>query len=157
MEIEKVVQQWRGDTVLVFQGRNMNPKFGKNEFTTNIRFSMNVLPSYLLDYAISSADIGLALYDTNTVNHQNVGTAGGKIPLYMKNELPVIATYQKSLEWIESEGCGVCVRSLHDIEKARDKISEKYNWYVENVKRTYTKRLDFNKHFEPVYSRLSLG
>jgi hypothetical protein len=75
----------------------------------------------------------------------------------MKNLLPVIAVAHPSLQWIEREGCGVLVNSLDGIEAAADRISMNYATYVNNVKRVYDERLDFNGAFAPVLARLEIG
>jgi hypothetical protein len=121
----------------------------------NLRVSPTILPADLLDYAVSSAHIGLALYDTALANTRLMGTASGKITLYMKNLLPVIATAHPSLDWIEDEGCGVLVQSLADIEQAVERIRRNYDAYAANVKRYYDDQLDFTRAFAPVLDRLN--
>jgi hypothetical protein len=79
-----------------------------------------------------------------------MGTASGKITLYMKNMLPVIATANPSFDWIEREGCGVLVKDLRDIGAAVDHIRNHYDDYVRNVKRFYDDTLDFTKRFASV-------
>lgn len=151
--LERIAGQWNDGTVLVLQGRVTDHLPGGAP-TPNVRVSPTIVPSNLLDYAVSSAHIGLAMYDTTTANNRAMGTASGKVALYMKNLLPVIAVAHPSLEWIEREGCGVCVEGLHDIEPAADRIVAAYDRYVQNVKRVYDERLDFNRTFAPVLERL---
>ncbi len=69
------------------------------------------LPSELLDYAVSSADVGLALYDSAKENDRLMGTASGKLCLYLKNGLPVVRRGCRASQWVEREGCGVRVRT----------------------------------------------
>ena len=151
--LEAIAREWDGRTVLVFQGRIPN-HFPAGHAHPNLRFSATVLPSALLDYAVSSAHIGLALYDDASVNNRLMGAASGKVTLYMKNALPVIAVAHPSLEWIEHEGCGVLVSDLHGIGDAVDRIRNGYATYVANVKRYYARELDFDRRFEAVRARL---
>jgi hypothetical protein len=151
--LEEVAREWDGTTVLVFQGRLPN-HFPSSQAHPNLRFSPTVLPSQLLDYAVSSAHIGLALYDTKSVNNRLMGAASGKVSLYMKNGLPVVAVAHPSLAWIEGEGCGVLVRDLTGIAAAVARIRATYDTYVANVKRFYARELDFDKRFEAVRARL---
>ena len=109
----------------------------------------------MLDYATSSATIGVALYDASTVNNRLMGTASGKVALYMKNGLPVIATRESGLEWIEQERCGILVSSVDEIRHAADRIWADYDRYVLNVRRCYDASLDFNRCFQPVAEMLA--
>jgi hypothetical protein len=138
----------------VFQGRLVN-HLDAVDSHPNLRASQTILPANLLDYAVSSAHIGLALYDASIENDRLMGTASGKVTLYMKNLLPVIATAHPSFDWIEQEGCGICVKDVTAIGEATDRIWADYDRYVANVKRYYDDHLDFTRTFEPVLARLN--
>lgn len=152
--LEDAAKSWNGRTVLVFQGRVVNHT-GTVPSHPNLRVNHTILPADLLDYAVSSAHIGLALYDTRIANDRLMGTASGKVTLYMKNMLPVIVKAHPSFEWIEQEGCGICVEDLTQIGAAADRIWSTYDSYVANVKRCYDDRLDFARAFQPVLARLN--
>jgi hypothetical protein len=140
---------WTSEWVVVFQGRLAAQASGWRD-SARVRLSEQVLPSALLNYATSSASIGLALYDTTRVNNRLMGTASGKLSLYMKNQLPVIATAGSDFEWIDRERCGVCVSSVEDIPRAADRIWADYARYADNVARVYERSMDFAKYFRPV-------
>jgi hypothetical protein len=152
-DVENIARDLDSDTVLAFQGRLIDRSLVTSEHP-NLRFGSTILPSSLLDYAVSSAHIGLALYDTDSANHREVGTASGKIALYMKNALPVITTAQPSLAWIEREGCGVCIDDIHELGDAVRRIRGNYDSCVANVKRCYGKYFDFERAFAPVLTLL---
>jgi hypothetical protein len=153
--VTDVTKDWDHDAVLVFQGRlQADVEEGANP---RVRFSQTILPSALLDYATSSAHVGLALYATSDVGHGRIGTASGKIALYMKNRLPVITTAQPSLEWIEREGCGVCVSDTAGIADAVRRVRSDYNEYCARIPRVYDARWNFARAFEPVMARLERG
>lgn len=152
-DLEMAPQSWNGKTVLVFQGRLAN-HLGAPAAHPNLRVSETVLPAALMDYAVSSATVGLALYDSSTENNRRMGTASGKVLLYLKNMLPVIVSAHPSFDWIEREGCGILVSSLDQIEAAVDRIAADYDRYTHNVKRFYDERLDFNRTFTPVLAKL---
>lgn len=145
--------QWDARMVLVFQGR-IRQHLTAGRQHPNLRYSTAVLPSGLIDYAASSANIGLALYDPGTVGHREIETASGKIGLYLKNALPVVVSALPSLEWVEREGCGICVGDVTEIGAACDRIWNDYERYVRNVVRFYDDALDFRKRFAPVLARL---
>jgi hypothetical protein len=152
--LEEIAAGWSAGTTLVFQGRLVSP-LRVSDGAARIRVSPTVLPAALLDHAVSSAHVGLALYDDVLVNDQLMGTASGKLLLYLKNGLPVIANAHRSLEWIEREGCGLLVNDLSEIEAAAAAIRRDYGRYVERATRFYDERLDFDKTFAPVARRLA--
>lgn len=150
--VTDVVRHWDRDAVLVFQGRLQSDAPDTSD--PRVRFCETILPSGLLDYATSSADVGLALYSTADVGHGRIGTASGKIALYMKNSLPVITTAQPSLEWIEREGCGVCVTETAAIPDAMRRVRRDYDEYCARIPRVYDERWNFSRAFEQVMRRL---
>jgi glycosyl transferase family 4 len=154
-DLERVAGEWSDGNVLVLQGRLVD-HLPAGPASGNVRINSTILPSDLLDYAVSSAHIGLAMYDTMTANTRAMGTASGKIAVYMKNLLPVIAVAHPSLDWIAREGCGLLVDGLDGIDAAAGRIAAAYEWYVGNVKRVYDERLDFNRTFQPVLDRLEI-
>ncbi len=154
--IADVVRDWPADEELVFQGRLMK-HFGNEEPPPRMHVSPAILPSGLLDYATSSAHVGLALYAATTANQSEIGTASGKIALYMKNTLPVVTTAQPSLSWIEEEGCGVCVQDVRDIAAAIARIRSRYDEYSANAARAYDRHFDFTTAFARVLERLDRG
>lgn len=143
-------RSWTGDWVVVFQGRFAAHPNGCRD-SAQVRFMPHVLPAALLGYAVSSASIGLALYDdSQMVNNRLIGTASGKVSLYMKNGLPVIATRAGGFDWIEREQCGVCVSSVAEIPSAADRIWGEYDRYARNVQSYYDANLEFAIRFRPV-------
>ncbi len=148
-ELIESTQDWTSDWFIVFQGRFAAPRNGPHD-APHVRLTEQVLPSSLLDYAASSATIGLALYDASRDNNRLMGTASGKLALYMKNALPVIATGQSGFGWLEREHCGACVSSVREIPAAADRIWRDYDAYVGNVRRYYDGQMEFETHFRPV-------
>jgi hypothetical protein len=142
--------RWGDDQpALVFQGRLPSEMHGR-EHRGSVWFSPITLPADLLNYAASSARIGLALYDDTKVNDRLMGTASGKLCLYMRNALPVITARQACFDWLERERCGVRVGSVDEIPDAARAIESDYDTYVCNVRRYYAEHLDFTRTFAPV-------
>jgi hypothetical protein len=141
---------WDGAApAIVFQGR-LPSQMQARESRGAVWYSPTTLPSHLLDHAVSSAHIGLALYDDEKANDRLMGTASGKVCLYMKNALPVITTRLACFDWVEREGCGVRVATIDDIPAAARTICADYDRYVAAVQRYYAEHLDFTRTFEPV-------
>jgi hypothetical protein len=148
-ELADSARLWTGDWVVVFQIRLVDRANGWRD-SACVRFARQVLPSPMLDHAVSSAAIGLALYDSSIANNRLMGTASGKLLLYMKNGLPVIATRSGGFDWIEREQCGLCVSGVGEIPGAADRIWSEYDRFARNVKRYYDGALQFERHFSPV-------
>ena len=70
----------RFDWTVVFQTRFVPSSNGHHD-SARVRYAAGVLPAALLDYAVSSASIGLALYDSSNANNRTMGTASGKVGL----------------------------------------------------------------------------
>ncbi|MBY0427285.1 MAG: hypothetical protein K2Q22_16740, partial [Cytophagales bacterium] len=75
---------------LVFHMRTvgLNKDFEKHPF---IHYSGLPMPQYLMNYLVSSASIGLVLYDKEDPKEARNGWTGGKIGTYLKNCIPLIA------------------------------------------------------------------
>jgi hypothetical protein len=153
-DLLRATASWSGDWIVVFQGR-FAQRNGWHD-TEHARIAADVLPSSLLDYAVSSACIGLALYDDTGANNRLMGTASGKVSLYMKNGLPVIATRAGGFDWLEREGCGVCISGIEDIPAAADRIWARYGEYARAAQRYYDDKLEFAARFDLV-ARLMAG
>jgi hypothetical protein len=104
---------------LVCQGRLPSQMAGRVARGA-VHYVSESLPSSLLDYATSSAHVGLALYDDHKENDRLMGTASGKLCLYLKNGLPVVTTRLPCFAWVESHGCGVRAGSVRDVRAAID-------------------------------------
>ncbi len=144
---------WTGRHVAVFQGR-IKGMFKEKKLTPCLRFQDLVLPSGLMDYAVSSADIGVGLYEEND-GLGLVGVASSKLGVYLKNGLPVIFSKLHSFRFIEENGLGICVDSVDAIPSAADRILGDYGRYCANVKKFYDEKLNFDKNFGPVAAVLN--
>lgn len=113
-------------------------------------YASDSLPSAILDYAVSSADVGLALYDDGKVNDRLMGTASGKVCLYLKSGLPVVTTRQSCFEWIETAGCGVRAGSVREIRPAIEAARADFRRLSAGARRYYAEHLDFRRTFAPV-------
>jgi hypothetical protein len=134
---------------LVFQGRLPAQMRGRTN-RGGVWYSQTTVPSDLLDYVVSSARIGLALYDDAKPNDRLMGIASGKLCLYMKNALPVITTRLDCFAWVERERCGLTVGSVDEIPDAARAIEREYETYACNVRRYYAEHLDFTRTIAPV-------
>ena len=135
--------------VLVYQGRRRDEVTGQRDHPS-LRYNPIVLPSDLLDYAVSSANVGLALYPEAKANDRLMSVASGKLCLYLKNCLPVITTRQRCFDWVERSGCGLSVARPEDVLDAAREIRRNYASFAEAARRHYDAHLDFERNFAPV-------
>jgi hypothetical protein len=135
--------------VLVCQGRLPSQMAGRVARGA-VYYASESLPSGLLDYATSSADVGLALYDDHKENDRLMGTASGKLCLYLKNGLPVVTTRLPCFAWIETHGCGVRAASVRDVRAAIGIVRGEHARLSAAATRYYNEHLDFRTTFRPV-------
>lgn len=154
-DLEKILASVGDGVDIVFDGRYVDSST-KRLTSKNIHCCNTVASDDVLNDVVSSAHVGLALYQDTPISSKLICTGSGKLSLYMKNGLPVIITYQDAFRWIEDEGCGVCIGSVEEIPDALAKIRMNYDWYVSNVVRYYSEVLEFGRNFEIVYRNLLL-
>ena len=153
-ELLRVAAAWgANDPMLVMQGR-LHAQVAVRRDEGRVRFARTTLPSQLLDYAVSSAHVGLALYDDRKLNDRVMGTASGKLNLYLKNALPVITTALDCFDFVERAGVGVRVREMAEVPAAIDRIRSDYEGYVGRARAFYDSTLDFAANFAPVIAAL---
>lgn len=96
---------------------------------------------------ISAYDIALIWYSDKTdENVYNIGLASGKYFKHLSLGQPVIVNRVPGLaEEIEKYKVGVVIDSLSELENAVETIRADYDTYVQNIKRIYDKRYDYQK------------
>ncbi len=115
-----------------------------------IKTSDTPLPSNLVNYAVSSADIGLVLYDKNNIGEYYSGKTSGKSTSYLKNKIPIIAgniEFFKDFE--EKENIGIFWNGKDDIDKIITKAISKKEEMSKNIPNFYEKNYDYSKFFKP--------
>jgi hypothetical protein len=119
-----------------------------------IRISTMPIPSNMLNYAVSSADIGLALYDKHSTVETNNGITGGKIGTYLKNELPLIAGSAENLKLFQDEKVGIYwdgEKSFDEVATEAISIKEKC---IENIPGFYKRNLQYEFFFKAFLEHL---
>ncbi len=145
----RAASTWRNNFFTVFHGRHSGAFTGfpsnRNE---NIRYHSEVLPSNLMPYAVSSAEIGLLLYNQDNPAEAFNPDTSGKLGLFLSCGLPVICCNSRQLDWINEEGCGVRVNTLDEIPAAVDRILSDRERYSRNAIRVFLERYRFTPYFD---------
>lgn len=89
---------------------------------------------------IDSADVGVALYDSKSMNVHEVGLSSGKIGHYLASGLPIVVSSQESLS-IFTENCraGITINGGDELAAALDTIKSDYEGYVQRSVACYNK------------------
>lgn len=152
----KIYEETKGyndrDYHLIFHARTLG-LMGENDHPF-IKVSTMPIPSSMMNYAMSSADIGLALYDKNSVHETRNGFTGGKIGTYLKNELPLIIGSAGNLRAFAEKKVGV----YYDGEAAFDEIAlhaiRDREQLRKNIPAFYRENLQYEVFFEPFKEHL---
>jgi hypothetical protein len=113
-----------------------------------IKISNVPLPANLMNYAVSSADIGLALYDKTSEIESMNGLTGGKIGTYLKNKLPLIAGSAENLRVFEDEKVGVFWDGENDFDEIATKAITNIEIYRTHIDSYFQKNLQYDVFFQ---------
>ncbi|MBI2270812.1 MAG: hypothetical protein HYU69_10730 [Bacteroidetes bacterium] len=138
---------------LVFHSRTLG--LMGTEIHPFIKLSQKPVPSTMLNYIVSSADVGLILYDKDEKAERENALTGGKIGTYLKNNLPVIAGNVEDLRTIEEKGMGVYISKIDEFESAVLKIADDPESYRRNIENVYSAEYDFSAFYKEFESFLS--
>ena len=134
------------DYHLVFQSRTLG-LMGENNHPF-IKISTIPIPSSMMNYAVSSADIGIALYDKESLVETNNGITGGKIGTYLKNGLPIIAGSAENLKLFEEKKVGVYWDGISSFDKIANKGIQNIEICRKFIPSFYRENLQYEFFFE---------
>jgi hypothetical protein len=129
-KIDEIIAEFlrlnRDDLCLVLHSPDINDSSYSN-LNINLRYSSIYVESDRIDELISSADIGLALYDNEKPNTRFTAFSSEKVTTYLRSGLPFIAfqneSYQKLSELYE---CCATISKIGDLESAINKLLAEY-------------------------------
>jgi hypothetical protein len=140
---------------LVFQSRTVG-LMGDNSHSF-IKMSTIPIPSSMMNYAVSSADIGLVLYDKESVHETNNGFTGGKIGTYLKNGLPLIAGSAENLRIFEEQNVGNYWDGSMPFDQIALKAVRSIDVNRQNIPNYYREHLQYEIYFEKFKADLLQG
>mgnify|MGYP000150220486 CR=1 FL=1 len=136
---------------LIFQSRTLG-LMGENDHPF-IKVSTVPIPGSMMNYAVSSADIGLAIYDRSVHETRN-GFTGGKIGMYLKNQLPLITGSADNLRFFEEQGVGVYWDGDTLFDEVANKAIANKEVYMKNIPGFYKENLQYEIFCEKFYNSL---
>lgn len=123
-----------------------------NEEHPFIKISHKPVPSEMLNYVVSSADIGLVLYDKNNKAEKENALTGGKIGTYLKNNLPLLVGNVEEFRPFEKKGLGIFLEDVNQFDSAVQKMMNGDKViFQQSIEKTYAMEYDytlFYKKFE---------
>lgn len=133
----KIAAFLRDDMVLVLHG------FGKQEYLTHLRsmvdmerviLSCELVPEEGIVDVISSATIGLALYENSSSNDRLAAFSSVKVAYYLQCGVPIIASDSESFrELVNAYKCGELINSINEIPAKAEMILQNYDSYREQA------------------------
>jgi glycosyltransferase involved in cell wall biosynthesis len=82
---------------------------------------------------MASADIGVVIYRSQAPQFNNMGISSNKLCMFIAMGVPIIASRQKSFEFIEAYNCGVLIENYGEFLSAIEKIRTNYMDYKKNT------------------------
>lgn len=131
---------------LVFHARSLG-KMGHAPHPF-IKISSTPIPSGMLNYVVSSADIGLVLYDKDSTAEKENTLTAGKIGTYLKNNLPLIAGNVDDLKHLESKGVAVYLDNISELDHAVKKAIEQKEKMKKNIVSVYEQHYNYSRYFK---------
>jgi hypothetical protein len=136
---------------IVFQTRTVGLMEKEHPF---IKMSQLPIPSIMMNYAVSSTDIGLALYDKNSEQESRNGFTGGKIGTYLKNQLPLIVGSVENMRFFEENQVGLYWNGETAFDEIAIEAINNMQRYKENIPAFYKANMQYEYFFEKLYKHV---
>lgn len=139
------------DTAVVIHGPDQICEKERYPSAPNFFYSHEIAAAKEYDSLLSSADIGLALYEGVDENFRLIGKAAGKMAYCLKHGKPVLTSALPSLmDVVNRTGCGEYVESPSAVIPKVCKILDSYERYSLNAVRCFEEEYEFDRHFDPI-------
>lgn len=151
------------DWTLVFQGYKDEAYFEKfNEAITKEGLTNIYVSDFFADKpedlstVVSSCHAGIAWYADISENMRTAAYSSGKISMYLKCGLPVVANnYPSFKRLVEGNECGVCMGSFDELPQALTKVEENYSSMQQQAFALYEKQFRFEQYQETLLAFLN--
>ena len=150
-DLVRIANCLRDDTLLVLHGYGNQAYLAYLQSIADIDrvvFSFDFVPEEQIIDVISSAAIGLALYEDTNSNDRLSAFSSVKVAYYMQCGVPVIAFNSESFrELMNSYKCGELINSIDEIPQKVEKILNDYESYKEQAFMAFRRFYDFDENF----------
>jgi glycosyltransferase involved in cell wall biosynthesis len=158
-ELMSALPSLAANTILVFQ---MNTRADAStrelydllECAYPVRFLPDPVPYEQVDGAVTSCDIGVALYRDDNPNLALTGKGSGKLGRYLRAGKPVIVDRTGGLEWVAEYGAGEVITDIAELPTAIEKIMAAYDGYAHRARECYAEHLSFERYWPVVRTAL---
>ena len=151
-DLVKIASRLRDDMMLVLHG------FGDQTYLAYLQsiadmdrviLSFDFVPEEKIIDVISSATIGLALYENSSSNDRLAAFSSVKVAYYMQCGVPVIAFDSESFrELMNTYKCGELINSIDEIPQKAEKILSDYDNYREQTFMAFKRFYDLDENFK---------
>lgn len=148
----RIASHLKNDIVLVLHG------YGDKTYVADLKsiapvdrviFSIDMVDEERIMDVISSATIGLALYENTNSNDRLAAFSSVKVAYYMQCGVPVIAFDSESFsELMNAYKCGEIINSIEEIPEAVERILKDYSNYRTQAFMAFERFYRFDKNFE---------
>ncbi|MBN1569582.1 MAG: glycosyltransferase [Acidobacteria bacterium] len=147
----RIANRLKDDIMLIMHG------YGDKTYLTKIQeiasenrviFSCDMVEEGRIIEVISSATIGLALYENTNSNDRLAAFSSVKVAYYMQCGVPVIAFNSESfVELMNSYKCGELINSIEEIPEKVEIILKDYSSYRKQAFMAFRQFYDFDRNF----------
>lgn len=155
LELVKGFQKVPGNWILIIHSKWDGYDKAIESYVNNLKavadsrvlIRTKAVPLEQLTELIDSADVGIALYDSQSTNVHEVGLSSGKIGHYLACGLPIVVSSQESLSiFTENCGAGIAINNSDELANALCAILSDYEGYVQRSINCYNKHYSINNY-----------
>jgi glycosyltransferase involved in cell wall biosynthesis len=150
-DLVRIANYLDDDVKLVLHGYGNQTFVKKLQSSANpdrVIFSLEFVSEEKIQNVISSADIGLALYELTNSNERLTAFSSVKVAYYLQCGVPIIAFNSESYrELMSTYKCGELIDSIDEIPQSVEKILNQYNKYREQAFLAFKRFYDFDNNF----------
>jgi glycosyltransferase involved in cell wall biosynthesis len=126
----------------------------KTRISDRIHLEPKRLPWKASWSSMSAADIGMVIYHHGGPQFQNMGISSNRLCMFLSTGVPVIASRQRSFEFLENYECGILVETQQQFLDAIDTITKKLPEMKQNALKCARAYIDADRRFQELLSGL---
>jgi glycosyltransferase involved in cell wall biosynthesis len=153
-EVANAASRLKEDRLMVFHGfgplRDISRLRSRKRYP-NIVLSLRQVPQAAIKDIISSATIGLVLYENSCDNDRLTAFSSEKIALYLQSGIPIIAfDIGNYRDLTDAYRCGELIRDVRELPEAVEKILADYDRYRERAFAAFRELYRYDNYFPAI-------